>query len=98
MPICAQVTPGGQRTMRTCLSASKELASVAQLPSSWLDGFAWLHCEGYCLYRPDFLREAMRSARKLRAQVNNGNAKPWHGGSMEARLVRPQSLSSVCRG
>lgn len=64
-----QVTPKGQRTMRTSLSASKELTSVAQLPGNWLDGCVWLHCEGYCLYRPEFVREAMRAAKKQGAQV-----------------------------
>ena len=65
----AQVTPDGQRTMRTSLSASKELTSVAQLPGSWLAGCTWLHCEGYCLYRPQFTRDAMSAAKAQHAQV-----------------------------
>ena len=64
-----QVTPDGQRTMRTSLSASKELTSVAQLPESWLDDCRWLHCEGYCLYRPDFARDVMLAAKSQQAQV-----------------------------
>ena len=55
--------------MRTALSASRELTSVAQLPGSWLAGARWLHCEGYCLYRPDFARDAMRAAKAAGAQV-----------------------------
>lgn len=47
-----QVTPGGERTMRTCLGAADELREAALLPPGWARGCAWLHCEGYVLHRP----------------------------------------------
>ncbi|PNW80841.1 hypothetical protein CHLRE_07g331800v5 [Chlamydomonas reinhardtii] len=57
------VTPDGQRTMRTCLGASLELRSCAQLPAGWSEGCGLLHAEGYCLYRPQLAREMMSLAR-----------------------------------
>ncbi|KAG2440728.1 hypothetical protein HXX76_003585 [Chlamydomonas incerta] len=57
------VTPDGQRTMRTCLGASLELQSCAQLPDRWNEGCRLLHAEGYCLYRPKLAREMMSLAR-----------------------------------
>ena len=60
----SQVTEGGQRTMRTHLAAASGLTSVAQLPSSWMDGCKILHLEGYVLYRPKLAKEAVRLARK----------------------------------
>ncbi|KAG2441983.1 hypothetical protein HYH02_009776 [Chlamydomonas schloesseri] len=57
------VTPDGQRTMRTCLGASLELRSCAQLPAGWSQGCGLLHAEGYCLYRPQLAREMMSLAR-----------------------------------
>jgi hypothetical protein len=60
----AQVTPDGQRTMRTFLGAAGELRRGAQLPVHVLDGSAanlsLLHCEGYCLYRPEVAAAAMQ--------------------------------------
>ncbi|GLI71363.1 hypothetical protein VaNZ11_016552 [Volvox africanus] len=64
------VTPDGQRTMRTCLGASLELKSSAQLPAGWVDGCRLLHAEGYCLYRPQLAREMMEAARERGALVS----------------------------
>jgi hypothetical protein len=67
-----QVTPSGQRTMRTCLGAAAELQRLDQLPTGWADGLRWLHCEGYCLHRPGLAIAAMRAARAAGAQVRSG--------------------------
>ncbi|EFJ42029.1 hypothetical protein VOLCADRAFT_119562 [Volvox carteri f. nagariensis] len=64
------VTPDGQRTMRTCLGASLELRSAAQLPADWGAGCRLLHAEGYCLYRPQLAREMMSAARQQGALVS----------------------------
>ena len=64
-----QVTPGGERTMRTCLGAADEFADEAQLPQGWADGAAWLHCEGYALHRPTIALAALRAAKHAGAQV-----------------------------
>jgi hypothetical protein len=64
------VTPDGQRTMRTCLGASLELQSASMLPGSWSDGCQLLHCEGYCLYRPQLAAEMMRAAKARGALVS----------------------------
>ena len=64
------ITPDGERTMRTCLGAATELASVQQLPAGWADGLQLLHCEGYCLWRPQLAVGAMRAAREAGAQVS----------------------------
>lgn len=64
------VTPDGQRTMRTCLGASLELTAASQLPASWAAGAKLLHCEGYCLYRPQLTQAAMEVARKAGALVS----------------------------
>lgn len=64
------VTPDGQRTMRTCLGASAHLTAAEQLPAGWCDGALLLHCEGYCLYRPQLAREAMRKAKQAGALVS----------------------------
>ncbi len=63
-----QVTPDSERTMRTCLSAARELKTV-DLPGGWESGCALMHAEGYCLYKGDLLRDAMRAARAQGAQV-----------------------------
>lgn len=75
-PVLRKVTPGGQRTMRTCLGAAAELQDAAQLPAGWADGCAWLHCEGYCLHRPAVAIAAMRAAREAGAQVSGRPT--WH--------------------
>ncbi|KAF6260038.1 solute carrier, TRAMD3 or PAT1-domain-containing protein [Scenedesmus sp. NREL 46B-D3] len=64
------VTPDGQRTMRTCLGASAHLTSSSMLPAGWAAGAALLHCEGYCLYRPQLALEAMREAQRQGALVS----------------------------
>lgn len=64
------VTPDGQRTMRTCLGASAHLTSADQLPAGWCEGAVLLHCEGYCLYRPQLAAEAMRRAKQAGALVS----------------------------
>lgn len=73
------VTPDGQRTMRTCLGASLELRSASQLAPNWcptkdvtkgIGGLAALHCEGYCLYRPQLAKEVMRACRTAGALVS----------------------------
>lgn len=67
-----QVTPSGQRTMRTCLGAAAELQRLDQLPTGWAEELLWLHCEGYCLHRPGLAIAAMRAARAAGAQVRSG--------------------------
>ncbi|KAF5842805.1 carbohydrate kinase-like protein [Dunaliella salina] len=64
------VTPDGQRTMRTCLGASLELKSAEQVPSSWHEGIQLLHCEGYCLYRPQLAKQMTQAAREHGAIVS----------------------------
>lgn len=64
------VTPDGQRTMRTCLGASAHLSSITMLPNGWTNGAVLLHCEGYCLYRPQLAHEAMTAAKKAGALVS----------------------------
>lgn len=56
--------------MRTCLGASAHLTSSTMLPTGWCSGAVLLHCEGYCLYRPQLAREAMSEARKAGALVS----------------------------
>jgi len=64
------VTPDGQRTMRTCLGASLELKTAEQIPSSWHEGIQLLHCEGYCLYRPQLAKQMTKAAREQGAIVS----------------------------
>ncbi len=83
-----QVTPDGQRTMRTALGASTELTHVSALPADWLPPrCAWLHCEGYCLYRPGFARAAMRAAKAAGATVSRACAATSLCGIHHTRLV-----------
>lgn len=56
--------------MRTCLGASAHLQSAEQLPQDWCNGTLLLHCEGYCLYRPQVAREAMARAKAAGALVS----------------------------
>lgn len=69
MALCL-VTPDGQRTMRTCLGASLELQHTSQLPNGWSNNLRLLHCEGYCLYRPQFTKELMAEAKRQGALVS----------------------------
>ncbi|GAX77562.1 hypothetical protein CEUSTIGMA_g5006.t1 [Chlamydomonas eustigma] len=64
------VTPDGQRTMRTCLGASLELKEASQAPHGWSNGLRLLHCEGYCLYRPQLAKDMMQAAKSQGAQVS----------------------------
>lgn len=64
------VTPDGERTMRPHLGAAAELKSANQLPQGWVDGCRLLHCEGYCLYRPQLAVGAMRAAKDAGAEVH----------------------------
>lgn len=64
------VTCDAQRTMRTHLGAATELRDGALLPAGWDAGLQLLHCEGYCLYRPDLARVVMRRARAVGATVS----------------------------
>lgn len=63
------VTPDGERTMRPHLGAAAELMSANQLPQGWAEGCRLLHCEGYCLYRPQLALGAMRAAKDAGAEV-----------------------------
>ena len=101
-----QVTPDGQRTMRTALGASTELTELSALPEDWLPPrAAWLHCEGYCLYRPGFAREAMRAAKAAGATVSlapSGSASiaviiPSQGAAIPS-LRRDACISSIVWG
>ena len=56
--------------MRTCLSASKELSHPSQLPPALVAPGGLLHCEGYCLYRPQVAVAAMRAARAVGGKVS----------------------------
>ena len=64
-----QVTPDGQRTMRTSLGAAAGLVSVEQLPQQWLAGAGLLHMEGYVMYRPELAKGALQAAREHGAMV-----------------------------
>ena len=57
--------------MRTHLGASSELEKADQLPDGWTNNCRLLHCEGYCLYKPDLMRGAMQAAKKAGAEVCN---------------------------
>lgn len=63
------VTPDGERTMRTCLGAAQLLTADA-LPAAALQRCAFLHCEGYTLYKPTMLRKALTTARQHGAQTS----------------------------
>jgi len=64
-----QVTPDGQRTMRTALGAAAGLVGVDQLPQGWLQGAGMLHMEGYVMYRPALAKGALRAAKDQGAMV-----------------------------
>lgn len=70
-PMSPQVTPGGQRTMRTHLAAASRLVGISQLPGEWCKGCSLLHMEGYVLYRPQLAREAIQAARQEGALVSS---------------------------
>ena len=59
--------------MRTHLGASSELEKAEQLPDGWTNNCRLLHCEGYCLYKPDLMRGAMQAAKKAGAEVCNSH-------------------------
>jgi sugar/nucleoside kinase (ribokinase family) len=63
------ITPGGQRTMRTCLGASAHLDG-SRLPLNAIEACSMLHCEGYALLKPDPLRKAVAAAKAGGAQVS----------------------------
>lgn len=56
------ITPDGQRTMRTCLGAAQKM-TAAHLPGQPLGKCRLMHCEGYCLYKPDLAMSAMQQAK-----------------------------------
>lgn len=64
------ITPDGERTMRPHLGAAAELKSAKQLPKGWTQGCRLLHCEGYCLYRPELAAGAMQAAKDAGAEVH----------------------------
>ena len=68
------VTPDGERTMRTHLGASSELESADQLPEGWTHNCRLLHCEGYCLYKLELTRGAMRAAKQSGAEVQTSGS------------------------
>lgn len=55
--------------MRTHLGASSELVNADQLPDGWTNNCRLLHCEGYCLYKPDLTQGAMQAAKQSGAEV-----------------------------
>ncbi len=55
--------------MRTHLGASSELDKAEQLPEGWTNNCRLLHCEGYCLYKPELARGAMQAAKAAGAEV-----------------------------
>jgi sugar/nucleoside kinase (ribokinase family) len=63
------ITPGGQRTMRTCLGASAHLDG-SSLPLDAIKSCSMLHCEGYALFKPATLSRAIAAARSGGAQVS----------------------------
>lgn len=65
-----QVTPDGQRTMRTSLGAALGLNSAEALPAAWWHDAAVLHCEGYTLYKAGMAEAAMRTAKQHGLQVS----------------------------
>lgn len=66
----SQVTPDGQRTMRTSLGAALGLTSADALPPAWWQDAAVLHCEGYTLYKAAMAEAAMRTAKRHGLQVS----------------------------
>ena len=65
------LTPDGERTMRTHLGAASELESAEQLPDGWTTNCRLLHCEGYCLFKPELTRGAMQAAKAAGAEVSS---------------------------
>lgn len=106
------LTPDGERTMRTHLGASSELESVGQLPEGWTHNCRLLHCEGYCLYKLELTRGAMRAAKQSGAEVDpmaNSHTslgvtaclreyplQPCHG--LPAHTCKLQHEKKECRG
>jgi sugar/nucleoside kinase (ribokinase family) len=43
---------------------------LAQVPQGWSKGLKLLHCEGYCLYRPQLVKDMMQEAKAKGAQVS----------------------------
>ena len=41
-----------------------------QIASDWSNGIQLLHCEGYCLYRPQLAKEMMTAAKAAGALVS----------------------------
>ena len=65
------ITPEGERTMRTFLGAAVEFSKPDLLPSSIEMGSSGhLHCEGYCLYRPDITQYIMEKAHGASSSVS----------------------------
>eukprot|EP00884_Botryococcus_braunii_P009420 jgi/Botrbrau1/1847/Bobra.146_1s0041.1 len=64
------VTPGGERTMRTCLAAAADLSTPDLLPEGWSLGATLVHVEGYILYKPKLAVAALRCARDAGALVS----------------------------
>lgn len=84
-----QVTPGGERTFRTCLGAADELQDPSVLPAGWADGCAWLHCEGYVLHRPAVALQVIRTAVAAGARVR------LTASTLEHHLMIPDFLSAA---
>lgn len=56
--------------MRTCLAAAGDLQRATQIPDDLLEHASLLHCEGYCLYRPELPEGLFKKARSRGAIVS----------------------------
>ena len=48
----------------------KDAWTPSQIASDWNHGIQLLHCEGYCLYRPQLAKEMMMTAKAAGALVS----------------------------
>lgn len=65
-----QVTPDGQRTMRTCLAAAACFRDPGSVPAELVQGAGLVHCEGYCLYRPGLTEGLLAAGRATGAATS----------------------------
>jgi len=61
------VTPGGQRTMRTCLRAASH---CDEMPSAVLDSISMSHFEGYSIVRAEYTCQLMRQLKHAGPKIS----------------------------
>lgn len=71
-----QVTPDGERTMRTCLAAASGLYTISQLPEDWSKNSNLFHLEGYVMYKPQLCHEILSTAKQKGIMVRANSLFP----------------------